>query len=328
MKLSIVLAVFLGLFNLATASATYNLKNLELLVSDTECAIKAKDIHARFDLSDLKPTVFSSKADSFHDYKYLWALCKNLSFDKIPAESVPACDPKKGQVFAALQIQDNNPAAYKCNSLGNVDNGNMEMQILESDGMIDGVAVTYKGGDEGIKQPRTLIVEYRCSQDDVTPAVSVVQESTTDVYTAVVRSVHACPTACITNLNTGELCSRHGVCAIDTTAKAARCFCNKGFSGDSCDDKEDDDDDDDDESATPTLIGLNITLLVLIMGVSGFVIYKTKEIVDGDSSYARMDDDTVVPANNATINSDEYMYGNDVNYVGRGNGRATALSDL
>ena len=327
MKLSIVLAVFLGLFNLATASAAYNLKNLELLVSDTECAIKAKDIHAHFNLSDLKPTVFSAKAVSFHDYNYIWTLCKNLSFDNLPTKSALACANQKDKVFAALQIRDN-PAAYLCNSLGNVDEGNMEMQILESDGMIDGVAVTYKGGDEGTKQPRTLVVEYRCSQDDVTPAVSVVQESTTDVYTAVVRSVHACPTACITNLNTGELCSRHGVCAIDTTAKAARCFCNKGFSGDSCDDKEDDDDDDDDESATPTLIGLNITLLVLIMGVSGFVIYKTKEIVDGDSSYARMDDDTVVPANNATINSDEYMDGNDVNYVGRGNGRATALSDL
>lgn len=69
------------------------------------------------------------------------------------------------------------------------------------------------------------------------------------------------------------LCNSHGHCAFDKINKESYCYCNAGYKGDSCSDR----DDNSSYDGFSVQLGLLITLLVIttvLVGIVGVMIYR------------------------------------------------------
>mmetsp|Transcript_411 Transcript_411/g.471 ORF Transcript_411/g.471 Transcript_411/m.471 type:complete len:119 (+) Transcript_411:134-490(+) len=90
-------------------------------------------------------------------------------------------------------------------------------------------------------------------------------------------SVYGCPLEC--PVSNRRLCGGNGHCAYDPDKSAARCFCNKGYSGSDCVVA---------STSTvtetttmnysPALLGLIITLFVIILLLIGSLFYMVRQI--------------------------------------------------
>lgn len=70
------------------------------------------------------------------------------------------------------------------------------------------------------------------------------------------------------------LCNSHGHCAFDPIKKKSYCFCNKGYSGDSCQKGEEKSDSYDGYSVQVALLVVLLLITVALIGVTGFMIRK------------------------------------------------------
>ena len=89
--------------------------------------------------------------------------------------------------------------------------------------------------------------------------------------------VHGCPTECH-SADGASLCSKHGICAIDSTINAARCFCNKGWMGDRCDTPNPEDQATSSSSVTSALMTLVMILLFALLALAGVLYVKIKKV--------------------------------------------------
>jgi ferredoxin len=288
--------IVVGALAMGASAATYEYKDTQLLVDDGVCRLINKDYHATFDLTELakSKSYFEAKdAITHRNHKYAWALCGKLDMAEFAKDHDDICkddvdkEPSSVQFDATSDNED-----VKCVVTGQFDPE--AISFLTEDENIVGLSFNYSTGDltdNGVV--RTLTLNYRCLQtaEDEIGEVSEVSEGQ---YSVDINSVHACPTQCISSYATGTLCSGHGRCAVDKTAKKARCYCNTGFSGSVCDGKASADD----SSPTSVLIGLDITLLLVLVCLSGVIIWKMQTLKEDseDQTYARMNDDEEAPA--------------------------------
>ena len=71
------------------------------------------------------------------------------------------------------------------------------------------------------------------------------------------------------------LCNSHGHCAFDESQKKSYCFCNKGYSGESCTkDSEEAETTYDGYSVQITLLVVLLLVTVALIGVTGYMIRK------------------------------------------------------
>lgn len=89
------------------------------------------------------------------------------------------------------------------------------------------------------------------------------------------------------------MCSSHGHCHYDDKKKTAYCYCNEGYSGDSCSNKATSSDSYDGKSVQ---IGLMATLLIITIGLTGTIswliyqvtIMRREKLLEGGGSYSSL----------------------------------------
>lgn len=153
-----------------------------------------------------------------------------------------------------------------------------------------GVQLTYSAGDsagcrdaQGNAILRTMNLFFRCSADATNVFDDeVIIERSNCIYDIYLTSLYGCPTQCIKG---GTLCSGKGVCGYDSDAHSARCFCNTGYEGDSC------------NVATPPPPGITVEgifliimvlLLVGVMALTAFMLLKLRRLQVDPSAYGEL----------------------------------------
>jgi len=112
------------------------------------------------------------------------------------------------------------------------------------------------------------------------------------VYEVTIESEYACPLEC--GFGGHQLCSNHGVCGYDSDLKAARCFCNDGFSGDGC---QDSGPKQEESNNYGPILGLLIFVTIALVGLAAAVVglwrymHQRTLPLDGQS-YAALGDDS------------------------------------
>lgn len=223
-------------------------------------------------------------------YSYLWNFCANVPKSALPT----ACDPNVVTNGAAVQYLDRLSDGYKeCHVIGRYDSthDDIHYKILDERNPAYGVSMKYPLGEscpDGTQ--RSATIDVIC--DNVKSVIDSAQEPTACEYHMVMKSYHGCPTEC--PITSNGLCNSHGHCAYDYVKKSAYCYCNSGYTGDSCSSKTSSESD----SGLTTQIALLVVLLIVVLGlvgVIGFMIYKItllrKERAD-ENNYAALSDGT------------------------------------
>lgn len=169
------------------------------------------------------------------NFSFAWNLCHRVTEASEPlhaTKGVAIC--RSDQRGAAIQFINRKSDGYtECHVIGRYDSGNenSEFALLEAHNPAAGVSMTYPLGEKcpgGIL--RSATIDVQCA--NVKVEVDSAQEPTKCQYHMVMRSWHGCPTECPVTEN--GLCSSHGHCSYDYTAKVPYCYCNEGYYGDAC----------------------------------------------------------------------------------------------
>lgn len=196
---------------------------------------------------------------------------------------------------SAFQIIDaSRGEKEKCFTLGQTELRKWELIDAENDNAAVGVKLTYTGGTAcptgGPGAFRSFSINFRCVSGPTTLApISTVSEQTTCEYDVTMTSIYGCPLECHSD-DHSTLCNAHGVCAVDKTAKRARCFCNQGWSGEHCTDESDVVEGDASNSSTSTLIVFAIIFLIALLGLSYVLYGKIKKLNAEDNPYGAFED--------------------------------------
>mmetsp|Transcript_21421 Transcript_21421/g.31021 ORF Transcript_21421/g.31021 Transcript_21421/m.31021 type:complete len:303 (+) Transcript_21421:130-1038(+) len=206
-------------------------------------------------------------------YSYLWNFCSSVTAESMPSSDV--CDPttEKG---AVIQFLDRTNDDYKeCHVIGRYDSSkdDLDYNLLDERNPTKGVSMTYPLGEMCPNGAfRSATIDVVC--DNVDSVIESALEPDVCNYHMVMRSYYGCPKEC--PITKHGLCNSHGHCAFDSKSKKAYCYCNSGYSGSSCSDK-DSSGSSDSYDGLGVQIGLLVTLLVITIALTGivsFMIYR------------------------------------------------------
>lgn len=196
-----------------------------------------------------------------HEYKYnfAWNFCHDVTKASDPTHDNGKNICENNQKGAAIQFMDRVSDGYKeCHVIGRYDpaHENSEFSLLSSHDPAAGVSMTYPLGEKcphGILRSATIDVQCANIRMEVDSAL----EPSPCAYHMVMKSWHGCPTEC--PVTDAGLCSSHGHCHYDDSARQPYCYCNEGYAGDACE-----------ESATSALHSsgmykLQVFLLVVLL---------------------------------------------------------------
>lgn len=140
-----------------------------------------------------------------------------------------------------------------------------KVELLHSNDPTDGLRLSYKGDYCNGGKQRKFNIELSCA-DKLNPIPTHAYELTDCEYTVYMPSVYGCPLEC--PVANRALCAGQGHCAYDSDKKAARCYCNRGYSGVDCTEEGSSSSG---SNSSPALTWLIVTLFIiialLVMGV-------------------------------------------------------------
>jgi len=265
------------------------------------------DLSKLQELAEAKPLTAQDRLQvAQKDYLYTFGICNTVA----PPENClnndgesrvglywgPGWQTNASQTLANTPNMDDRHCFY----LGG--NGEGELSTVAKWSMLDnedvsilGATLTYSHGQTYHSNGggrRSLILNFKCREHEFEKIEkNVMDESAHAKYEITIESEYACPVEC--GFGGGHsICNNHGVCGYDTDQETARCFCNEGFSGPGCDEKQ----------ATPTLqaygpilallIFVTIVLVALVGAVVGLWRFMSQRTVPMDGeSYARLEND-------------------------------------
>lgn len=242
--------------------STFDLRKLTLpLNSPTAYTIKDGDIPCT---PEIEPT-----------YSYVWNFCS-----AIPTSSDPSFCNKTG---ISLQYLVRASDGYKeCHVIGTYDpkQDDLIYSLLDPSDPSKGVSLRYGNGDrcEAFKTKgvyRSTTLDVQCA--NVKMSILSATEPNTCQYHMLLKSYYGCPAEC--PITSNGLCDSHGYCRFDKLKKKSYCYCNQGYSGDSCATRG--------GGAQAAIydghsvqVGLTATLLVVtlaLLAVVGYMIWRVAE---------------------------------------------------
>lgn len=204
-------------------------------------------------------------------YSFVWNFCGDVTAASFP----PVCNPS--QMGSALQYYHRASDDYKeCNIIGHYDpeRDDTYYHLLDERDPSRGISMTYLYGDRCPSgKLRTTTIDVQCANVEL--KVESALEPLACEYHMVMKSWHGCPQSC--PVSSAGLCSAHGHCAYDKADKTAHCYCNAGYGGADCSQKQ--------TAATASSahavqMGLLVTLLVVavvLVGVVGYLAYRVTQ---------------------------------------------------
>lgn len=259
-----------------------------------ECRYTVPGKHISYDLSSLhRPDGYyaAPENDESRHYLYYWNVCGKMNKAAFPPYASGVCDSKLDDMGAAYQIHNGTADPEDpgvCEIIGRAEQASFELIDRDNGGV--GITLKYTGGSACGSKQRTFSIHYRCNQDIGSDfIISPVIESPTCEYQVTVQSRHGCPTQC--QLPGGALCAGNGLCGIDRglSPATARCYCYSGRGGNLCElgasKKEEKP-----ASATPALVGVTITLIVVLIALAVLLVNRIKRLNSGDTNYGKMTD--------------------------------------
>lgn len=160
-------------------------------------------------------------------YSYVWNFCHDVTEASFP----DVCSPM--QMGAALQYIDRDDGYQECNVIGHYDplRDDTYFKLLDIEDPSKGISMTYLFGhrcpDGNL---RSATINIYC--DGVDMVIDSADEPTTCNYHLNTRSQHGCPLEC--PITSNGLCNAHGHCAFDKNTGKPHCYCNEGYTGNSC----------------------------------------------------------------------------------------------
>ena len=250
------LVVGLGCKWKSYSGATFDLSPLHVATTSAPYYIKDGDIPCT---PELEPT-----------YSYLWNFCDDVTSS---SKLFPLGVCTSAQSGAVIQYLNRTSDGYKeCNVVGRYDSNNdkNDYSLMDSNDPSKGVSMKYSSGDKCTGDVlRSATIDVVC--DNVKSIVESALEPSYCQYHMVMRSYYGCPTEC--PITSNGLCNSHGHCAYDYNSKKAYCYCNEGYTGDSCTTRGSSSG----SSVSSTQIGLLVTLLIVtigLVGVVGYMVYR------------------------------------------------------
>lgn len=191
------------------------------------------------------------------NFTYVFNVCGPV------AAGIPeACRDRVKPSSGALQVNFNDissPADDWCYAVGDYEDGETQLQLLDHSDPTKGVFLEYEGDIcKSTNKQRRFRIEMPCA-DRLNPAPTSALELEHCVYTIVMPSVYGCPTEC--PVAERKLCGGNGHCHYDFDSNSAHCFCNKGYSGRDCMEPTASGEE---LNYSPALLGLIITLFIII----------------------------------------------------------------
>merc|ERR1712070_274765 len=165
-----------------------------------------------------------------------------------------------------------NPSEMDCKYLGSPSHDAHEWSINEENPAA-GVTLTYTNGQHCSNgERRKLSVNFKCvpklpKKIDQT----VIDESAHCAYELEVESEFACPVQCGLDAS-GAVCGGHGLCGFDTDTRRARCYCNRGRTGEHCTE----DAESAEEQSSGPIVGLLIFIVVAMVIVIALLLYLVR----------------------------------------------------
>jgi len=171
----------------------------------------------------------------------------------------------------------------------------MNWLLLSKDDPTAGVILEYDGGDtcnvaegtEWIEKPRKLRLIFECDQDDThgnIPDEELITERELCTYDIHIASSYGCPANC--PISNSRICSGRGYCKWDRSIATARCFCDEGYSGNSCSSRNK-------KASGLTAAGVSLVIIsiffVIVLGVLYFVVKQIHSLRD-PSNYTIFND--------------------------------------
>lgn len=145
------------------------------------------------------------------------------------------------------------------------------VSLIDYEDPSKGISITAYGDYCKTSKQRVFTVNLPCA-NKLNPIPTHALEVEHCSYVVTMPSVYGCPLEC--PVSNRELCGGNGHCAYDYDKNAAKCFCNKGFSGDACDVEGSSST----SSYSPALTGLIISLFVIILTLVGAIVYMYKQV--------------------------------------------------
>lgn len=253
--------------------------------SDANC-VWDSGIGVTYDLSHFEQPAASysiqdgSSNDWSTNYTYTFNVCQNTP--TIPRTNFGnglACVNTTGS--NGQEIINQPSPAYQiynegnlCHRLGDTAS-NRQYSFYDEENPVAGVNLQYLGGDPCPFDwgDRSLTIHFLCTTDPAFQNIlmkETVEETDKCKYDVFTASIYACPRECYGDQM--EICSHHGVCGYDTDRKAAKCFCNPGYSGAYCSDEIVP------ESGLSAAGGVLIFICILLALVFGVLIYLWLQI--------------------------------------------------
>lgn len=226
-------------------------------------------------------------------YTYEFKMCADMSASELPAACTAPAVAELVRGSSAVQYLE----GEECYPIGRYDPqvDDLMYSLYDASDPSKGVSLKYLGYENlrchgGVV--RSLTVDVICAdrQGTSTYVVETANEPEVCQYHATMESVWGCPRECPLDAEL-RLCSAHGHCAFDPVRNKPRCFCNRGWGGESCGRKGKASSR---TSGRPTdvQIGLLVPLILISLGLVGTMLYMVKQVmkyrVEAGASYATL----------------------------------------
>ena len=223
---------------------------LVLVRGEPVCSLNVENDHVTYDLSDLAAVDAAivtggdpqGGAQPLTTFNYTLAFCRNLKQSEVPSACPAETKPLE---YAALQSSRVDPK--QCTALGTASQTTIE--LIDTRQKANGVVLRYKGG-AACASPnalqRNFHIEVRCADvHSVKPKLDLDLDANGKAspchHRIRLESIHGCPVQCTVGpdaQNKPALCSGRGLCGYDRSGKKARCFCDEGYTGHNCGEKQ------------------------------------------------------------------------------------------
>ena len=250
-----------------------------------QCLQYNSNMGATFDLTDLERSgeqpAYSVEdgdlpctANVEKNYTYVFNICGTVS-SGVP----PACLSTAGLgTAAALQIDKavlTDPDDDYCRVAGAYSDKTMSVKLIDDSDPTRGIQLSYLGDYCATPRVQRQFNVLLSCEDKLNPVPLHAYEYEHCVYTVTIPSVYGCPLEC--PVSQRKLCGGNGHCAYDTDKYAARCFCNKGYSGADCM-TSGSSSSSSGSKYSPALLGLIITLFVIIGILVASVVLMIRQV--------------------------------------------------
>lgn len=167
-------------------------------------------------------------------YSFAWNFCDDVTQASEPTHTNGGNICLESQKGAAIQYLNRLSDGYKeCHVIGRYDpsNENSEFNLLNPADPAAGVSMTYPQGERCPNNIlRSATIDVQCA--NVRAEIDSALEPSKCQYHMTMKSWYGCPTEC--PITATGLCSSHGHCYYDRTAKVPYCYCNEGYEGVDC----------------------------------------------------------------------------------------------